>query len=159
MCRQCEGIIEVNASNDNAFRTSDFSKIALGNVGRGQYNYKRRGTEVSLDELKEMCHDDSPDEVEEPLSPEIGHDSNNFFAAAREPEREPVRRREPEPEPVRRVEPERREEASRSRRSPYTKPNRPFGFIGLALAGASVFAALTFAGSMSGVSLWGEADL
>ena len=146
LCRQCEGIININASNDDSFKTGDFNKVALDNVGRGQYNYNKRGQVISLNELREMCKDDSPDEVEEIVEPVRGGVSDilgGAVIAPREPEREPVRR---EPEPVRRREPGRRVETPRVR----TKPNRPFGFIGLALAGVAAIGALTLISSMTG---------
>lgn len=140
LCRQCEGVIDIEAVDDNAFKTNNFKKIALGNVGRGQYNYKRRGTDVTLEELKEMCHDDSIDE--EAASREMGGASGAFFGVNREPEREPVRRREPEP--VRRREPEPvRHEPERRVETPRRVSSRsPFGYIGLGASIISVAAVL-----------------
>lgn len=120
LCHQCEGIIDVNAANDDAFKTESFNTITLGNVGRGQYNFYKRGNKVTLAELKEMCGDDS-----EPETPEV------VATPIVEPAREDIVRRRAEP--VRRVEPERRVETPRTPRA-VMKPRRPFGVIGLIFA-------------------------
>ena len=67
MCRACEGVIDIEAYSDDEFARGEFDRITLGNVGKGQYNYRKRGQDITLDELKEMCKDDSADEVEEEI--------------------------------------------------------------------------------------------
>ena len=195
LCHECEGTFEIKTTSSNAFKNNTFSEVIMGNVGRGQYNYRMRGKETDIAELCDMCgydiNEDVEPEIEETVetSSSLSGRSDFGFGGFVEEPREDITRSD-----VTRSDVTRRRTTSSSssssssdttRRSTTTsysgsssssrttttstsrtttsrssssyrgsssrsKPKRPFGFIGIGLAGFAFF--LQFIGFITSTS-------